>query len=86
MTKEELKAHRHNLHALFLRSRSRSDQVTLHEVGRLLSLLVEGCEIVDIQDLIENKTHRVFSEYGLPYDVITVEDLKANIKKTEVDG
>lgn len=81
MTKEELKAHRHNLHALFLRSRRRSDQVTLHEVGRLLSLLVEGCEIVDVQDLIENKTHRVFSEYGLPYDVITVEDLKANIKK-----
>ena len=83
MTKEELKAHRHNLHALFLRSRLRSDQNTLHECGMLLSLLVEGCEIVDVQDLIENKTHRVFSEYGLPYDVITVEDLKANIKKGE---
>ncbi len=86
MTKEDLKAHRHNLHALFLRSGNRSDQVTLHEAGRLLSLLVEGCEIVDVQDLIENKTHRVFSEYGLPYDVITVEDLKANIKNAEVDG
>jgi hypothetical protein len=79
MTKEELKVHRHNLHALFLKSRNKSDQETLHEVGRLLSLLIEGCEIVDVEGLLKDKTHRVFSEYGLSYDVVTVQDLKASI-------
>lgn len=80
MTKEDLKAHRHNLHALFLRNKSRSDQITCHEVGKLLDLLIEGCEIVDVENLLRDKRHEVFSQYGVPYEVVTVADLKGNIK------
>ncbi len=80
MTKEDLKAHRHNLNALFLRSKSRSDQITCHEVGKLLDLLIEGCEIVDVENLLRDKHHEVFSQYGVPYEVVTVADLKGNIK------